>query len=63
MTGGLLGYGSYLPRRRLAGNDIGLRKGDRVVASYDEDSTTMAVTAANRALRPDDRPASIRGPA
>lgn len=42
----LLGYASYLPRHRLAGNDIGLRRGDRVVASFDEDSTTMAVAAA-----------------
>jgi hydroxymethylglutaryl-CoA synthase len=42
----LIGYGSYLPRYRLAGTGIGLRRGDRVVASYDEDSTTMAVAAA-----------------
>ncbi|MCV7226500.1 OB-fold domain-containing protein [Mycolicibacterium komossense] len=46
----MLAYASYLPRRRLAGGDIGLRRGDRVVASYDEDSTTMAVAAAARAL-------------
>jgi hydroxymethylglutaryl-CoA synthase len=59
MTVGLLGYGSYLPRRRLVGTDIGLRKGDRVVASYDEDSTTMAVAAAARALRPGDHPESL----
>lgn len=50
MTNGLVAYASYLPRRRLAGSDIGLRRGDRVVASYDEDSTTMAVAAAVRAL-------------
>jgi 3-hydroxy-3-methylglutaryl CoA synthase/uncharacterized OB-fold protein len=46
MTASLIGYGTYLPRYRLAGNDIGLRRGDRVVASYDEDSATMAVAAA-----------------
>jgi hydroxymethylglutaryl-CoA synthase len=43
---GLVGYAAYLPRYRLAGKDIGLRKGDRVVAAFDEDSTTMAVAAA-----------------
>lgn len=59
MTVGLLGYGSYLPQRRLVGTDIGLRKGDRVVASYDEDSTTMAVAAAARALRPEDHPEAL----
>ena len=42
----LLSYASYLPRYRLSGQDIGLRRGDRVVASFDEDSTTMAVAAA-----------------
>ncbi len=51
MTNNLLGYGAYLPRYRLAGRDIGLRRGDRVVASFDEDSTTMAVAAAGSALR------------
>jgi hydroxymethylglutaryl-CoA synthase len=42
----LVGYAAYLPRYRLAGEDIGLRRGDRVVAGFDEDSTTMAVAAA-----------------
>ncbi|WP_084027754.1 OB-fold domain-containing protein [Mycobacterium avium] len=41
----LVGYASYLPRYRLAGSDIGVRSGDRVVAAFDEDSTTMAVAA------------------
>jgi uncharacterized OB-fold protein len=50
MTASLIAYATYLPRHRLAGGDIGLRRGDRVVASYDEDSTTMAVAAAARAL-------------
>lgn len=43
---GLVGYAGYLPRYRLAGTDIGVRRGDRVVAAFDEDSTTMAVAAA-----------------
>lgn len=50
MTASLLAYASYLPRYRLAGSDVGLRGGDRVVAAYDEDSTTMAVAAGARAL-------------
>jgi 3-hydroxy-3-methylglutaryl CoA synthase/uncharacterized OB-fold protein len=50
MTASLIAYATYLPRHRLAGAGIGLRRGDRVVASYDEDSTTMAVAAAARAL-------------
>jgi 3-hydroxy-3-methylglutaryl CoA synthase/uncharacterized OB-fold protein len=51
VTAALIAYATYLPRYRLAGADVGLRRGDRVVASYDEDSTTMAVAAAARALR------------
>lgn len=39
---GLLGYAAYLPAYRL---------GRRVVAAYDEDSTTMAVAAASVLLR------------
>lgn len=50
MSTGLLSYASYLPRYRLSGQDISVRRGDRVVASFDEDSTTMAVAAANPAL-------------
>ena len=50
MTTSLIAYATYLPRFRLAGADVGLRRGDRVVASYDEDSTTMAVAAAARVL-------------
>jgi hydroxymethylglutaryl-CoA synthase len=50
MTKSLIGYGTYVPRYRLAGSDIGLRRGDRVVASFDEDSTTMAVAAATTAI-------------
>ncbi len=44
MTIGILAYGAYLPSYRL-GSDSGVR-GRRVVASFDEDATTMAVEAA-----------------
>jgi 3-hydroxy-3-methylglutaryl CoA synthase/uncharacterized OB-fold protein len=53
---GLLSYGVYVPRHRLQRAELGAalgtngRTGARVVASYDEDSTTMGVEAARRAL-------------
>lgn len=50
MNAHLCGYAGYLPQHRLAGPAIGVRRGDRVVASYDEDSTTMAVAAAADSL-------------
>lgn len=59
MSTGLLNYASYLPSYRLRGPDIGLRRGDRVVASFDEDSTTMAVAAAGRVLSRDVVPAAV----
>jgi uncharacterized OB-fold protein/3-oxoacyl-[acyl-carrier-protein] synthase III len=59
VTAGLVAYASYLPRHRLAGGDVGLRRGDRVVASYDEDSTTMAVAASARALRGQSLPTNL----
>jgi hydroxymethylglutaryl-CoA synthase len=54
---GILGWGVHLPYRRLdraaiapvAGGGGG--KGTRTAASYDEDSTTMAVEAGRQALR------------
>ncbi len=59
MTASLIGYATYLPRYRLAGGDVGLRRGDRVIASYDEDSTTMAVAAAARALDGHELPTNL----
>ena len=54
---GIISHGTYLPYRRLDRSTIaavagtGGGKGTRTVASYDEDSTTLAVEAARRALR------------
>jgi 3-hydroxy-3-methylglutaryl CoA synthase/uncharacterized OB-fold protein len=42
MSSGIVSYGTYLPRYRL--------RGDRVVASFDEDATTMGVAAASAAV-------------
>jgi 3-hydroxy-3-methylglutaryl CoA synthase/uncharacterized OB-fold protein len=53
---GVLSYGAYLPYRRLDLAEIapvaggGGGKGKRTVASYDEDTTTLAVEAARAAL-------------
>jgi 3-hydroxy-3-methylglutaryl CoA synthase/uncharacterized OB-fold protein len=53
---GVLNYGAYLPYRRLDLAEIapvaggGGGKGKRTVASYDEDTTTLAVEAARAAL-------------
>jgi hydroxymethylglutaryl-CoA synthase len=52
---GILGYGTYIPYRRLDLSTVaevaggGGRKGTRAVASYDEDATTMAVEASRAA--------------
>lgn len=54
---GIIGWGVHIPHRRLDRTAItalvgtGGGKGTRAVASYDEDSTTMAVEAARVALR------------
>ena len=54
---GIISYGAYLPHRRLDRSTIaavagtGGGKGSRTVASYDEDTTTLGVEAARRALR------------
>jgi len=55
MEHGIVAYAAYVPRHRLAheelGGELGVRGGGgrRVIASYDEDSTTMAVEAARAA--------------
>lgn len=52
----LIGYATYLPRHRLRREEVGVAlgtgvgRGERVVASFDEDSTTMAVEAAGAVL-------------
>src|ERR1700686_5580666 len=54
---GIVPYGSYVPYRRLKraaiGQALGIPagKGERAVASFDEDSVSMAVEAARDALR------------
>ena len=54
---GIVSFAAYLPYRRLDRTQIapfvgqGGGKGTRTVASYDEDSTTMAVEAGRLALR------------
>ncbi|MDI2132803.1 OB-fold domain-containing protein [Yinghuangia seranimata] len=54
---GILGYGAYLPYRRLDRKGIapvagtGGGRGTRTVASFDEDTTTLGVEAARYALR------------
>src|SRR4051794_21465401 len=54
---GIVGWGVHLPYRRLERAQIaalvgaGGGKGSRTVASYDEDTTTMAVQAARDAVR------------
>ncbi|MCB0976233.1 MAG: OB-fold domain-containing protein [Acidimicrobiales bacterium] len=53
---GIISHGAYLPHRRLDRATIaavagtGGGKGTRTVASYDEDTTTLGVEAARRAL-------------
>src|SRR4051812_2751439 len=53
---GIIGWGAYLPYRRLDRSSIpavagsGGGKGTRTVASYDEDATTLGVEAARVAL-------------
>jgi hydroxymethylglutaryl-CoA synthase len=54
---GITSYGSYVPYRRLKRSaiaavlDVPAEKGERAVASFDEDSVSMAVEAARDALR------------
>jgi hydroxymethylglutaryl-CoA synthase len=54
---GILSYGAYVPFHRLDRQEVGQAlgvpagKGTRAVASYDEDTTTLAVEAGREALR------------
>lgn len=48
---GITRYGSYIPYFRLQRAAIGAGKGERAVASYDEDSVSMAVEASRDAVR------------
>ena len=67
MTRGIVGIAGYVPFRRLQRAEVakvfggGGGKGARSVASHDEDTTTMGVEAARRALRtaPGAHPAAI----
>lgn len=65
LSPGILSYAAYVPRHRLRhqelGSVLGVRagRGSRAVASFDEDSTTMGVEAARRALTNGTRPGSI----
>src|SRR5258707_7673529 len=66
-TGGILAYGAYIPRLRLARKAIadanawlnpalaGQGKGERAICNWDEDPVTMAVEAARDALAGRDR--------
>ena len=62
MTTGIVAWGAYLPYWRLERAAIGAAfgtpaaRGQRAVASYDEDTTTLGVEAARRALRADEVP-------
>ena len=48
---GIVRYGSYVPYFRVQRAAFGAGKGERAVASYDEDSVSMAVEAARDAVR------------
>lgn len=62
MTAGIVSWGVYLPSWRLKRQAIGAAfgtrggQGTRSVASYDEDTTTLGVEAARRALRSEGLP-------
>lgn len=50
---GILRYGAYVPYYRLDRQAIGNGRGERAVASYDEDSVSMAVEAGRQAVGDD----------
>lgn len=65
MDYGVVAYAAYLPRHRLPHEQLaaqfgtGSSGGQRILASFDEDSTTMAVEAARRVVDPNAPPAAI----
>ncbi|HVP30915.1 MAG TPA: OB-fold domain-containing protein [Myxococcota bacterium] len=48
---GIVRYGAYVPFFRIPRTSLGGGKGERAVASYDEDAVSMAVEASREALR------------
>jgi len=48
---GIVRYGSYVPFHRVTRAAMGGGRGERAVASHDEDSVSLAVEAAREALR------------
>ncbi len=56
---GIHRYGSYVPYFRLQRSELGAGRGERAVASYDEDSVSMAVEAAREALRGGEEPDTV----
>jgi len=65
MDQGILSYAVYLPRHRLPHRELGAQLGARgggearILASYDEDATTMAVEAARRLVSAESPPGAI----
>lgn len=61
----IISYGAYVPRHRLRREAIaqalggGAGSGARAIAAYDEDTTSMGVEAARRALAGDGAPAAL----
>jgi hydroxymethylglutaryl-CoA synthase len=52
---GIISYGTYIPQRRLDRRTAGIgRRGTRSIANYDEDSTSLGVEAARRAVAADE---------
>ena len=47
---GILRYGTYVPYFRLDRQVAGIGRGERAIASYDEDSVSMAVEAGRQAM-------------
>jgi hydroxymethylglutaryl-CoA synthase len=47
---GIVSYGTYIPYSRITRAALGGGRGERAVAGYDEDSTSLAVEAAREAL-------------